>query len=350
MKRPWLKGLGILSISFSLLGCGLVSHLPDDPSSNETVEDTPVIEPTERFYLALGGVAPGRDTLVIYDDTDTPVSFLGHSLSFRADPEIVGFQAREGFETFVAGSGAQLVPLSAGTATVYYSVDNQEQAQIYSVVIPPQSLIQILMGEARSILTREAIVENGAVTLESRSATGEGVTSVIQNRISLITANNLPGLFGADPVDYALDPPGSWYDAVINAPGQFQPAEEGDSSHDAFEDAERREELDADSRAAYDQAVLTAGAVFAGEAVDPTNGAFAFRSPNEDEWERVAEALRSQTIRMPEDIGTGDLIFPALSPVQVLIDPEVWTDEDGRPAFIFTRSRSTGEPAVTNVP
>jgi len=46
MKRPWLKGLGILSISFSLLGCGLVSHLPDDPSSNETVEDTPVIEPT----------------------------------------------------------------------------------------------------------------------------------------------------------------------------------------------------------------------------------------------------------------------------------------------------------------
>ena len=335
---------------FLTTSCGLVQNL-DTIGQNLTLTEEPVIEPTNTFYLAIGGVAPGRAELVIYDEAGIPRSFLNNTLEFRADPEIVAFQPRSGFSSFREGSGATLVPLEVGIATIYYSIDGTEQTETFKIIIPPQSLIQILMGEARSELLDEVTVEDGAVTLDSRSPTGEAVAHVVKNRIALIEENSWPGLFKANEFDYDLKPPQSWYDAVIKAPDQFNPTDESDPSHDAYKNGASRDEVSDNLLAAYDQAVITAAIVFSGDSSDLTNGAFSFRSPNENQWRDIQEALKTGATTLPNGIGVSDLIFPAFSPVQVLVHPNVQTYDNGRPTFIFTRGpRNTSEAAVTDQP
>ncbi|HEX5037619.1 MAG TPA: hypothetical protein VFX30_10710, partial [bacterium] len=236
-----------------------------------------------KLAVALGGSGPGLDEIVL-DGTFTTISFENN------DPDL--------FDLEVDGRTARVVPLQSGIGYVT-PVLNGHETEPVEITIPPQRLIQILLGEARGQLDREATTETGddgdEVTPGSVSVTGDAVAAVIRNRIDLINDEGSPSLFLADAGDYGSDPPLSYYDAVIEASNgsiyQFSPVEPGDPSHAVYLAAEAREDVDSGLLIAYDQAALTAASIFNGDTEDPTGGAFAFYSPTEEQNERIQEAL-----------------------------------------------------------
>lgn len=311
-----------------------------------------IVEATEKFSLATGGVAPGRDELVIYDQNGNPRDFSGQTLECEADDDIVQLGPRPDYNSAAEGSGVLIVATAPGVTAIRCSADGTLLEEVYEVTIPPQSLIQIIMAEAGRQLDEEAQIDEDlgseVVSLDSQSPTGDGIGSVIRNRIELINTQGNPALFGAEDEKYTNDPPASYYEAVIMAENQFSPTDPSDPSHDVFDDAQDRNFLQDSWLIAYDQAVLTAAGVFNGDIEDPTGGAFAFRSPTQEQWDVLAQNIGGAYI--PEGSGFSDSSFPALAPIQILIHPEVWTYDDGRPSFVFARERSDSDPAIVNNP
>lgn len=356
-----MKRLSLILLILTLTGCGsitdyftkpftsLFSNDDDDDggATTPTVTDEPVVESTAKYALAMGGVAPGRDQLVI-DPAPT------QELTFSTTSDIVGFLPLSGKTTFTEGSGAQIVPQKEGTTTVHYSEGGVENSTVYSVVIPPQSLIQILIGEARGQIADDVTLSNDAVALTSRSTTAEAIAWVVRNRVALIDSKNNPSLFKADATAYASGGDAAKYNAVISAISdgvyQFSPVDPSDDSHDEYQNAEARSFLDKSLYAAYDQSVLSAAFVFNGTLSDPTNGAFGFRTPTVDEGLCLDLAAQSSSPTLLASCDDPDARFPTLAPIQVLILPGVPRLSDGRPAFIFYRARTITEPAVTTTP
>lgn len=298
--------------------------------------------------MAIGGTAEGTDEIVIEESLQL-LDFLNE------DPELFSLDQREGFESYTAGQGARIIPQRVGIGYVTPVVSGRSWDPI-EITIPPQKLIQILVGEARGELDREATLEDDQVKSSSVSVTGDAVGAVVRNRIDLINETAEPGLFGADPVAYESDPPLSYYEAVIEANDgfvyQFSPVDPEDVSNPYYLAAEDRDDLGESALTAYDQAVLTAAGIFNEDTEDPTGGAFGFFSPTEAEYDLLREALEGGTLEMPEGTGTSDENFPSLAPVQVLILDEAApsADKDGVPSFVFVRSRNRLDPAVTDEP
>jgi hypothetical protein len=313
-----------------------------------------VLDPTDKFSLAVGGVAPGRDELIIFGTDGEPEDFTGKTLACEAEDEIVNLENRPGFSSQAAGSGVRIVPIEPGVTAIRCSVDGEEMAEVYEVTVPPQSLIQILVAEALQQLGDEAALdeeaEGSVVKLDSQSPTGNALGSVIRNRISQINMADDPGLFMADEDDYDEDPQASYYNAVIMAEGQFSPTDSDDPNYDLFWDAQDRNFLAEDELVAYDQAVLTAAGIFNGDIADNTTGAFAFRSPTEGEWNRLVQAWTMAYVEIPSGAGWTDESFPAFAPIQILLHPDVWTYEDGRASFVFARQRTEDDFAVVRTP
>ncbi len=299
--------------------------------------------------VALGGVADGADELVFDED----MSLLELT---NEDDDLISLEMREGFSDYTTAKGARVVPLEEGIAYVTPTVNGRRRSPV-EIMISPQRLIQILIGEARGELDREATLDDdGGVKSSSVSVTGDALGAVIRNRIDLINETASPGLFVADDDQYEADPPVSYYEAVIEANDgfvyQFSPVDPGDLSHDVYEAAAQRSDLDEAERVAYDQAVLTAAYIFNGDTEDPTGGAFAFYSPTSEEYDVLREALESQTNLLPDGGGTSDANFPSLAPIQVLVLEDVapsQADSDV-PSFVFVRSRGTLDAAVTDEP
>lgn len=319
-------------------------------SNDEPAYEQTTVEYTSTFSLAVGGVAATRDELVFFDENGVQRDLSGNNVACKATAAILNFEPRPDFDTINKGSGVQIIPFEPGIVDVTCTIDNEPIGDIYKVVIPPQSFIQILVAEAKTQITDEATPnENGSVALNSRSKTAEAIGMVIKNRIDLIENEGDPSLFGADTALFYSDPVASYYDAVIDAPYQFLPTDENDPSYAIYSNASNRYSLSEDSLTAYDQAVLTAAAIFNAETLDPTGGAFAFRSPNEDQWPFIEEALLSGTTDLPYESGVSDVNFPAFAPVQIVILDDIWSYEDGRPSFIFIRERPNGEHAVVEI-
>lgn len=356
--RPMRK-LGVIILGLTLLGCGSVKDYitkpftdlftsgDDAPAAGPTVTAQPVIEPTAKYALAMGGVAPGRDQLVLS-------GILGKTLIFIAADPIVGFMTLPDKATYIEGPGAQIVPQKEGKTTFHYTVDDVASTATYAITIPPQALIQILIGEARGQIASEVTLASGAVALTSRSITAEALASVIRNRVKLIDSESNPGLFDADPVKYNVGGDPAKYDAVIAATQagtyQFSPVDPTDPSHDSFTNAEARSFLDASLFAAYDQSVLSAAGVFDGTIDDPTGGAFGFRTPDAAETLCMDLAAKTPSPVLPSSCDEPDARFPALAPIQILIHPKIPRLSDNRPAFIFYRTRAASEPAVSTRP
>lgn len=311
-------------------------------------DDDRTIEPTLKFSLAIGGVAPGRDELVIYDESGQVMDLSSRQLNCLTDKNILHFEPRPDNDTYAEGSGMLIVPTEAGVATLTCLIDGVPLSDTYEVTISPQNLIQILLAEAGTQLKEEATVDDKVVQLESVSPTGNAIASVIRNRINLIEANGQPSLFSVDESAFDSNPDVSYYDAVISAPGQFSPTDPTDPGYQIFTDSADRNFLEKDWRTTYDQAVLTAAGVYNDDTNDPAGGAFAFLSPTLEQWLVISEALASGTLDMPEASGVSDDNFPAFAPLQILVLNGTWTYEDGRPAFIFMRHRTADKPAVTN--
>ena len=329
-----------------LVGCPFFSNpFPGGDDDGVTRREQNV---SGKLAVALGGMAPGGDEIVLAAEF--------RLLDLRnEDPDLFSLEPREGFSNFAAGNGAKVVPQRVGIGYVTPIVSGRTLDPI-EVVIPPQKLVQILIGEARGELDREATLESGEVKNTSVSVTGDAVAAVIRNRISLINETASPGLFVADGGTYETDPPLSYYEAVIEANDgfvyQFSPVDPGDPSNEAYLDAAERDDLDETLWVAYDQSVLTAAYVFNGDTEDPTKEAFAFYSPTPAEYEALSEALSGGTLDFPAGAGTSDANFPALAPIQVLVLDEVAPSvaDTNVPSFVFVRSRNAIDPAVTNVP
>lgn len=337
----------IILLLISLTGC--VNPLSwiyknDGDGNTRDVEDI--------FPLALGGVAPGWDIVSVDDD----VSF--EQLRFTTDEtRILHFEIPDGFSSFEEARSAKLVPISVGTANGEIDAIEEGEADLvreFMTITPPQELIQILIGEARGQLAREAILdENGVLEPGSISRTGEAVAAVIRNRVEKILVTGAPALFAVEGALFDSDPPASEYEAVIEAEAndifQFSPVDPDDINHDIYLYARERTNFDEEAlQHAYDQATTTAAFVFSEEIDDPTGGAFGFYSPTEMQYNALEAAFLSETTNLPENVGTSDAEFPAFAPIQILILSDIATRNEWSdiPSFVFIRSRMASEPAV----
>lgn len=313
-----------------------------------------VIDPTMKFALAVGGVAPGRDELVITEPNGDLRDFSGRTLECRADEGIVLIWTRPGFGSPAEGSGVLLVAVDAGVTAIRCSVDGVDLSEVYEVTIPPQNLIQILLAEAGEQIKDEADTEERdgetVVKLDSASPTASALGNVIRNRINKINLSDNSDLFEADAHAYEENPPVSFYDAVILADGQFSPVDADDPSHENFDNAQDRNFLEGDWLIAYDQAVLTAAGIFNGDIADNTGGSFAFRSPTQSEWGVILGAWTTFSFTIPDGAGLSDANYPVFAPIQILIHPDIWTDHAKPPSFVFARERTAADYAVSNSP
>ncbi len=346
-------------------GCGQMldyidfwNHLGDsDNNGTETgrpAEDKRAIEPASTYAVAIGGVAYGRDEIVIFENEEKR-DFGSSTLDFKANNDNIELTYRNDASDFASQSGALIIPKKVGGTYVSYTIDGKTQPEVFKVIVPPQKLIQILIGEARGEMAAEAQIENGFVADNSVSPTANAIASVIRNRVDLTAASSDFDLFWVDETKWNENPPESYWDAVIEAEldgyYQFSPVDPTNSSFATYLVTDNRFDLlNIDELIAYDQAVVTAAGIFSNEFIDPTNGAFAFKTPTTAEALCLKTALNNAFTYLPEGCGVSDENFPAFAPVQVLIHPAVGVLENGDPSFIFIRNRSEEEAAVTNVP
>jgi hypothetical protein len=358
-----LRPIAFLFILTLLTGCKNPFSNPfsnpfggGDDDSQPSVQPTRVTQPTQKFAVAVGGVYPGRDELVLYDEYGNVRHFVGDPLDCESSDEaVVKVAPRPGFDTQSAGSGVKIIALSPGIASISCAVGDIAPSEVYEVTVPPQSLVQIQVAEAGQQIADEAeldpeFTEENVVKLTSISKTANAIASVVRNRIELTLSEDDATLFGAEGTLFEDDPPASYYDEIIMADGQFSPTDAGDPMNDVFRDAESRDYLGGSWLTAYDQAVLTAAGVFNGDIEDPTGVSFAFYSPTDDEWESIGIAWSQGAASIPDGTSFTDATFPKLAPIQLLIHPDVWTYSDGRPSFLFARSRGTGDAAIANTP
>lgn len=347
--------------SFLLLSfftaCGAGSSSPNDPVSTTENDPTPTRDrdTNNKLSVALGGVGTGMDEILVNGNNSQ------EAVDFETEnTDLFTFEPLTGKASFTDGNGGRVIPKDIGIAKVWHTLSGKIQT-IYEVTVPPQTLIQILVGEGRGQLATEAKVSADGTTLDlsSVSPTGDALGAVIRNRIKLIDEKKSPGLFAADRTRYYSDQPGSSYDAVIEASSkggyQFSPVDPNDPTHTKYLAAGARDNLkgmETDLLTAYDQAVLTGGDTFNESMEDPTNGAFAFYSPTADQYENLRDALASGTTKFPASAGTSDAQFPAYAPIQVLILESVSDQPSGKkiPSFVFVRKRESGATAVTNRP
>ncbi len=360
-KALWLVVFMVLSLSMTSCGSDYWNpkHWFDtdtgDSSTSEPSASGETATATFTYSIAMGGVAEGRDELLIYNNTEEIVDFSDHSLTFETDNANITLSVRDGFADYMSGSGAKIIPQKVGTTMVSYFVDGAEAEDKFKVIVPPQTLIQILMGEARGQIEGEAQLENGLVALTSESPTGNAIAYVVKNRVDLISAGQPFSLFVVDGNSWGIDPPSSYWDAVITAESsdiyQFSPVDPSTESHEIYLASAFRADLtQEEDLVAYDQAVLTSAKIFALDALDPTGGAFAFRTPTLGQVECLLDTMYRKLTYLPPECGPGDENYPAFAPVQVLLHPSVALLDDGRPSFIFYRNRTEDEPAVTNAP
>lgn len=350
MKRAIFLILILFPVGLFTSGCSVwdLLGIPAGGSSGSNGVTHEERDVSGKITVALGGIGENANVLAI----DEEVTLLDLT---NEDPDLFSLEERDGFETFADGHGARVVPQRVGIGYVTPITSGKTVAPV-QVTIPPQKLIQILIGEARGELDREATLEEERVKLSSVSVTGDAVGAVIRNRIDLINETGTPGLFVADALAYSADPPLSYYEAVIEANAsdvyQFSPANPEDPGNDVYLQAANRPDLEESLHNAYDQAVLTAADIFNGDTEDPTGGAFAFYSPTDEEFANLQDALETQTLVFPAGAGTTDANFPAMSPIQVLILDGIAPSASNRnvPSFVFVRSRGNIDPAVTDQP
>ena len=140
-------------------------------------------------------------------------------------------------------------------------------------------------------------------------------------------------------------------EAESNGVYQFSPLDPDDVRNEVYFQAAARADIEEDANlVAYDQAVSAAAFVFSDDTEDPTDGAFGFYSPTAIQYQKVEEALLSETTTLPTGIGTSDAQFPFFAPIQIVILPYVAgrADDETIPAFVFIRERESDEPAVVN--
>lgn len=351
-----LKIAALMAVVLSTSGCSKMFWPFSELSSSSGGRDAQperVVEPTLKFSIALGGVYPGRDELVIYDAAGNERTFAEGTFECNVGSDMITLEPRPDFSSVAAGGGAKIVPQKAGVTSIECFENGSNVGGIYEVTVPPQELVQILIAEAGQQIISEATldesVEDSVVTLASESPTASALGAVIRNRINMMNDEDDTSLFEVDQETYDSATPASYYTATILATGQFSPTDPASDANAAYVSAASRSTIDEDLLVAYDQSVLTAAQIFNGDISDPTGNAFGFRTPDPDEWTAIQNAFNARA-EIPAESGFTDATFPALAPIQLLILNSVATFDDARPTFIFARERPDSAVAITDVP
>ena len=327
----------------SLSACGGMSGNTD--SSGDAI---PAASPLqfnfdEKIKLALGGTLAGWDELLI--DNLQPTD----SVTLVFEPE--GIASGTILDSTANSITFKITPEKAGITQLKYQINGVLQGKSIKVVIPPQEMIQVLMGEARSIIPQEITKDSeGRVDRNSKSFTAQALFSVIRNRIKIIEEQNQPSLFVVDENDFTNADLAERYRLIIEAHRngiyQFSPLDPEDPSYAAYTASAQRSGLSASRTLVYDQALLTAADIFDETLADNTYKSFGYYSPTRSEYDHLLTGLNSTTL--PDNIGRSDDTFPALAPIQILILNEIspQTFDDTLPSFVFVKSRTAEENSV----
>lgn len=341
MQKNWLK---ILALFFLLLlgACGGISGISNSEDPIPTASPLTFNFDT-KMKLALGGTLSGWDQLLIEDLGPTD------SVDLVFDPE--GIATGNVVDASSSTMTFRMSPQQAGITQLKYKVNGLLQNKVIKIVIPPQEMIQVLMGEARSIILEEITQDSeGRVDRQSTSFTAQALLSVVRNRIKLMETRNEASLFVVDADDFASADLAGRYRLVIEANRngiyQFSPVDPDDPSFSAYSAATERMGLSTSRTLVYDQALLSAADIFDESLADNTLESFGFYSPTKSEYENLLTGLNST--ELPEEVGRSDSTFPTLAPIQILIldgiSPQSFDEE--LPSFVFVKSRSSLENAV----
>jgi len=343
MLSPFKIALLLMFLALGLSACGGMSGGADSGPDAIPAASPLQFDFDEKVKLALGGTLAGWDEILI-DGLDPQ-----DQVELEFSPEGVAsgslVDATSDSVTF------RLTPEQAGIAQLKYRINGSLQDKTIKVVVPPQEMIQVLMGEARSIIPQEISKDaEGRVDRSSRSPTAQALLSVVRNRVKLIEENDQPSLFVVDAEDFSDADLAGRYSLVIlahrNGIYQFSPVDPEDPSFDAFNAAAQREGLSASRLYVYDQALLSAADIFDESLADNTSGSFGFYSPTQGEYDALLSGLGST--ELPEGAGRSDSTFPALAPIQILILPDISPQsfDADLPSFVFVKSRQANEDAV----
>lgn len=330
-------------LAAALIGCGGMSGTSDAGDDAIPAASPLQFDFDEKMKLALGGTLPGWDQLLIENLGPTD------QVDLEISPE--GIVEGQLLDASSHSATYRMLPQAAGIAQVRYRINGILQDKILKVVVPPQEMIQVLMGEARSIIPQEISKDaEGRVDRSSQSSTAQALLSVVRNRVKLIEANDQPSLFVVDAEDFSNADLAGRYSLVIRAHRngiyQFSPVDPEDPSFDAFSAAAQRDGLSTSRLYVYDQALLSAADIFDESLGDNTSGSFGFYSPTESEYDALLSGLGST--ELPEGAGRSDSTFPALAPIQILILPDISPQsfDANLPSFVFVKSRQANEDAV----
>lgn len=338
----------IFIVLFLLLlsACGGMSGT--DSTNNDAI---PAASPLqfnfdEKMKLAIGGTLTGWDQLLINNLGPTD------SVTLVFEPE--GIATGTIVDSNSNSITFKITPEKAGIAQLKYQINGVLQSKVIKVVIPPQEMIQVLMGEARSIIPQEITKDSeGRVDRNNASFTAQALLSVVRNRIKLMEERDEPSLFVVDSDEFVAADLAERYRLVIEANRngiyQFSPVNPSDPSYSAYSTAAQRTGLSTSRMLVYDQALLTAADVFDESLSDNTQNSFGFYSPTKSEYENLLTGLDST--ELPEDVGRSDSTFPSLAPIQILIleniSPQTFDAE--LPSFVFVKSRSSTDKAVVKI-
>lgn len=315
----------------------------DDEGDGVTHQERDV---SGKLSVAVGGVASRADEIT-FSDTIRVVSIQNEA------PDLFSVAPLDG-SSFNSSNGMRVQAQKAGIGYVTPITSGSSVSPV-EVTIPPQKLIQVLVGEARGELAREATLEGDSVKASSVSITGDAIGAVIRNRISRINEVARPDLFVVNGTDYGREAPISYYEAVIEANRsrtyQFSPVNPHDVNHTYYLNAAQRNTLEnsgTDVLLSYDQAVLTAAGIFNNATRDTTGGSFGFFSPTPAQYELIKEAFDMGSRTLPAGCGTSDENFPSFAPIQIVVLSQVAPSSQERhvPSFVFIRSRTSVDPVV----
>ncbi len=299
-----------------------------------------------KLSVAIGGVASKGDEIT-FSNTIRVVNVQNEA------PDLFSVTPLDG-SSFSSSNGMKIQAQRAGIGYVTPITSGPSISPV-EITIPPQKLIQVLVGEARGELAREATLESGVVKASSVSITGDAIGAVIRNRINRINELSRPDLFVVNETDYGKEVPISYYEAVIEANRgrvyQFSPVDLHDVNHTYYLNAAQRstlENLGANVLLSYDQAVLTAAGIFNHSTKDTTGGSFGYFSPTPAQYELIKEAFELGSRTLPAGCGTTDENFPSFAPIQIVVLSQSAPSSQGSqvPAFVFIRSRTSVDPVV----
>lgn len=279
---------------------------PSTPSPTFVVRISRFTVSPESLYMATGGVAPGTNVLYVSTSLTGPINFIQNLMSNEGGASRSNVSINN-----VSNPKQGVVSVSAQGSSGVFRVDTTNSifsANPVSLVVPPQNLIQVVLGEAQ-----------GQTDKAQRA-----VAAVVRNRVFSPLFPNT-------------------YNGVILAPSQF-----ASTTTPMFTRAATR--ATATDPAAYDRALTYAAPIFARTDSLSLGGAISFGSPGAifssaqltAELAKINNAINTCPKVSAKTLGFDRRWYPSLG----IDDQAIVFNEIDPKVFVFVRQRPSNGCAV----